>query len=112
MISNDNSELLAKALNDELTPAEAQTLLIECRRDPQLLEHFSRLAVIERLLAYLHVYNDDDTFSREVRERLKSRANLPFRVIPPGNWWRPVLPWVAAAALLVALGCLTIFVPR
>jgi hypothetical protein len=112
MISNENRDLLARALADELSPAEAQLLLIECRRDPELLEQFSRIAVTDRLLAYAHLYSDDAAFTREVRERLKTPAKLPSNVIPRVNWWKPVLPWAAAAALVVALVCLALFFPR
>lgn len=100
----NHRELLARALADELTPEEAGRLLEACRRDPALLAEFSRLTVIERLLAYAHLYGDDAIFVREVGKRIQSQDAVPPKVIRLSSWQRPWWHWAAAAIVLLVTG--------
>lgn len=114
MTRDEQRDLVAAALADELAPERAVLLLQECRQDPTLLGELSRLTVTERLLAHLHLYNDDADFVREVRERLRQARETPQEpaAIPSFfPWWQPFWKWAAAAAVLVLLGSL-ILAPR
>ncbi len=103
MTPAEQSQLLARAGADDLTPEEAARLLAACRRDPELLAKLGRLTLVERLLAHGHLYPDDGAFVREVRARLQDPATAAIAT-PNRQTWRQHLhwPWAAAAAVLLS----------
>ncbi len=107
MTRDEQRRLMAAALADELTPEEASALLLECRREPRLVEELADLTITDRLLAHLYLY-DDDAFVREVRFRLCAAEPAPGRVLESFPWWQPLWKWAAAAAVLVLLGALVV----
>jgi hypothetical protein len=111
MIRDEQRHLVAGALADELTPGQASSLLEACRREPALVEELTRLTVTERLLAHLHLCDDDEAFVREVQLRLRATEPAPGKILRPFPWWQPVWKLAAAAAVLLLLGSL-ILAPR
>jgi hypothetical protein len=109
MTRDEQRELMARALVEELTSEEAELLLQECRRKPELLEELSRLVISERLLAYLHLYPDEGAFEQEIQQRLRQADAPRGKIIWAVPWrqayWRQA---AAIAALLVLLGSLAV----
>ncbi len=112
MTREEQRQLVASALADELTPEQASLLLEECRRDSALVEELTRLTVTDRLLAHLHLCGDDDAFVREVRLRLRSTEPAPGKILRPFPWWQPIWKLAAAAAAVALLGSLVLLAPR
>jgi hypothetical protein len=103
MTPDEQRQLLARAAIGDISPSEADRLLVACRTDPELLRQFSQFTIVERLLAHFHLYPDDETFMREVRDRLADSAPLATpRPVPVASF----LPrWSFAATAAIALIC-------
>jgi hypothetical protein len=101
MTRDEQRHLLARACAGDLPPGEAARLLDACRRDPALLAEFSRLTVVERLLAHGNLYPDDGAFVREVRARLQAERSKIVALPHRWSWRRVSWTWAAAAAAVL-----------
>lgn len=105
MKNQEMEELLAKAVQGDLSPEESESLMEACREDAELGRRLVRLMQVERL-AGLALDEDGEVFAREFRYRLEADGDDEFSVEVGSRLKRRkvvkmVSGWMAAAALVM-----------
>ena len=96
-------ELLAKAMQGDLSPDGAEALLEACRSDEELRRRFVRLMQIERM-AGLALEDDGDVFVREFRYRAEAKRDDEFSAeVASRLRRRSVLKWCAGWSAVAAI---------
>jgi uncharacterized cupin superfamily protein len=109
MTEQNCEELLARAVQGDLSPLEADCLLKWCQEDDALRQRLVRLMQVERLTG-LALEEDGGEFSREFRYRLEAEGDEAFASGVVSQLKRgKVVKWISALAALAAMVMLSLF---
>lgn len=105
MKDQSTEELLAKAVQGDLSPEESARLVEVCRADKELRRRLMRLMQVERLTG-LALEEDDEVLSREFRFRVEAEGDDEFSAEVVSRLKRNKIlkwsvGWAAAAAVVV-----------
>ncbi|MCA1651977.1 MAG: hypothetical protein LC753_17480, partial [Acidobacteria bacterium] len=110
MTPDERRVLVARALANDLSPAETEHFRALCAEDESLLAELARHTVLDRLLSHTHLYPNGSEFVREVQTRVHAPGAEPLafvqrvtRRLRPQQAWRPAPRLLAAAAAIVIL---------
>ncbi len=99
--TNHNREelelLCSRSLDGDLSPAERTQLDSALEADPELRAFQARLRPVHSMVALL---SDSFRLPADFRERVLREVEAPVIQLPTRRW----TPWIAAAAVLLALG--------
>lgn len=109
MTDQNLEELLAKAVQGDLSPKEVDCLVKRCREDDAVRQRLVRLMQVERLTG-LALEDDGKEFSLEFRYRLEAEGDEAFATGVVSELKRGrIVKWISAVSALAAVVLLSLF---